>query len=111
MALSNFKTIDVDNIDKQLSIKVLSNLSDLYVVWIEQEKLVLQIHYSKKEKQLKLIDGSIGKSINAAPFTEQQKIFLCAEALRQALLEQKIKEMKKQRKLMIEKKLFPIIAT
>jgi hypothetical protein len=87
MGIRNLNTIDFDDFGKQLSIKILSIHHDLYAVWIEQGNIVIRIHYSKKENQIKLLEGSLGEVIKTSCYSEEQKISKCTEAIQHVLLE------------------------
>jgi len=85
MELNDFKNIDFDDPKKQLSVKVLSNHDNFYAIWIEKDKLVMELHYSIKEKQIKLLSGELGNAIYNLNLNEEQKINRCSDAINNAL--------------------------
>lgn len=87
MEFNKIENIEFEDLSKQLAIKVLSNKNDLYAMWIEKDKVIMQIHYSKKENEIKLLEGTIGEAIKSSSLSEEQKIFRCTEALQHALWE------------------------
>lgn len=76
-------TLEKDDLDDRVSIKIESQNSDFYAIWIEKGVLVLEAHVFNHE--IKSLEGTIGKVIQQSSLTEDQKIERCIESIKHKL--------------------------
>ena len=103
MVLNKLDTTAFNDESNQISIEVLSNHHELYVVWKEKNEVIMKIHYCKNQNIIKVLEGTLGLNINSSCSTEDQKIIKCSEALEKGittLITQKsLDKIKKHREL------------
>ncbi len=103
MGLNQLDTTMLDDLTKQISIKVLSNHDGVYATWTEKDQVIMNLHYCKQTHELQLLEGSLGVSIQESSLSEEQKIFKCSEALEKVIMTQKSLANIRRHKELIEK--------
>jgi len=89
MGLNKLDTTTFDDLSNQISINILSNHDELFAIWKEKDQVIIKIHYCKHDNELKILEGSLGLTIQGSRLSEEQKVFKCAEALEKVIMTQK----------------------
>ena len=85
MEINQFIDLDLDNAEKRVSIKILSDKDNFYCIWLDKGVLFLEFHLIKKDNVIFLLNGKIGDLIDHSTLTEEQKIERCAESIEHVL--------------------------
>ena len=85
MSLSNLCTMAYDDEEEHSCVKVLSSGTDFYALLMKREEILLQVHYSKKEHKIHLLEGKLADSLKSPSMSDAQKMERCSETLSQAI--------------------------
>lgn len=83
--LNQLPNLSYNDASKRLAVKIITNEEQLFAIWIETGKLMLEVNFSKKWNQLLQLGGEVGDAIKSSNITDQQKIERVGEALHNAL--------------------------